>query len=157
MLVRHPLFGVGPGGYRAEFSTTKLAMIDDGATFWWGHTDGSLFANAHNEPIEVGAELGVLGLVTLGWCAWVLLGELRRRPVPPTDDPVDDDRRALQWAGLAALAVLSATYFPLRTALVAYPYVLLLAWMLEPRGVLAEDDGAAAAAARLAAPKEVAA
>lgn len=137
MLARNPLLGVGPGGYRAEFASTKLAMIEDGARFWWGHGDGSLFVNAHNEVIELGAELGAIGLLALGWGAVVVLAELRRRPLRSLEDrvDVDGDRRALEWAGLAALAVLSMTYFPMRTALVAYPFLLLLAWVLEPRDV----------------------
>ena len=38
--------------------------------------------------------------------------------------------RALAWAGLAELAVLSLAYFPFRVALVAWPAVLFLAWVL---------------------------
>ncbi|HVS15402.1 MAG TPA: hypothetical protein VMV46_15855, partial [Thermoanaerobaculia bacterium] len=144
-----------------EFAPTKLALIEEGETFWWGHTDGSLVINAHNEPIEVAAEPGGLGLLALGWCVVVVLGELRRRPLSPVDAPggaadrlaaeaiaATVDRRALEWAGLAALSVLSMTYFPLRTALVAYPYLLLLSWVLEPsRGLdaIGESEGSAAA------------
>jgi len=210
MLARNPLLGVGPGAYRAEFAPTKLAMIEEGETFWWGHTDGSLFINAHNEPIELAAELGGLGLLALGWCVVVVLGELRRRPLSPVDAPggapggagtggagaagsktavgrsskgkstlgksalgkslaksrardrlaagalvAAADRRALEWSGLVALAVLSMTYFPLRTALVAYPYLLLLSWVLEPsRGLdaIGETEGSAAAGSAAGSP-----
>jgi O-antigen ligase len=149
MLASHPLLGAGPGAYRAEFAPTKLEMIEEGKTFWWGHTDGSLFVNAHNEPIEVGAELGVLGLIALGWCLWTILGARPRRHADPaediSEDPSESDRRALAWAGLAALAVLSLAYFPMRTALVAYPFVLLLAWVLEARGGDGAGDHSAAA------------
>jgi O-antigen ligase len=153
MLAVRPLLGVGPGVYSAEFVPAKLALQERGAEFWAGHTAGSQFANAHSEPIELAAELGALGVLALLWAGWTLLGALRRRPVAPASgDPVDADRRALQWSGLAALAVLSLTYFPLRTALVAYPYVLLLAWVLEPRSpAAAEDEPAAVPAAEAAA------
>ncbi|HVS13704.1 MAG TPA: O-antigen ligase family protein, partial [Thermoanaerobaculia bacterium] len=157
MLASRPLLGVGPGAYRAEFVPSKLALQERGVEFWTGHTAGSQFANAHSEPIEVAAELGALGLLAVAWGAWTLLGVLRRRPLAPAPgDPADRDRRALQWSALTALAVLSLTYFPLRTALVAYPYVLLLAWVLEPRsgaaaGAPPEEAQAAALREELAA------
>lgn len=123
MFERHPLAGVGQGAYQAEFAPAKLALIDRGAVFFPGLTQGSAFDNAHNEILESAAEWGIPGLLALAWGLWVLLGALRRESGEPAD-------RALAWAGTAALAVLSLVDFPFRTALVGFPALLFLSWVL---------------------------
>jgi O-antigen ligase len=123
MLERHPLAGVGQGAYQAEFAPAKLALIDRGAVFFPGLTQGSAFDNAHNEILESAAEWGIPGLLVLAWGLWVLLGTLRRNTGAPED-------RALAWAGTAALAVLSLVDFPFRVALVGFPALLFLSWAL---------------------------
>jgi O-antigen ligase len=84
-----------------------------------------VFANAHNEVLEAAAEWGVPGLAALAWALWVLFAALRRR-----DRRAEE--RALAWAGVAALAVLSLMAFPFRVALVAYPALLFLSGVLRP-------------------------
>jgi O-antigen ligase len=121
MLARHPLTGVGHGAYRPEFVPAKLALMDRGVAFSPELTQVG-FANAHNEYLEVGAEWGVPGLLALAWGLWVLLGALRRER--------GIEERALAWAGTAALAVLSLADFPFRVALVAFPALLFLSWIL---------------------------
>jgi O-antigen ligase len=123
MLERHPLAGVGQGAYPAEFAPAKLALIDRGAVFFPGLTQGSAFENAHNDILESAAEWGIPGLLALAWGLWVLLGALRQEAGEPED-------RALAWAGTAALAVLSLVDFPFRIALVAFPALLFLSWVL---------------------------
>jgi O-antigen ligase len=127
MLERHPLAGVGQGAYQAEFAPAKLALIDRGAVFFPGLTQGSAFDNAHNEILESAAEWGIPGLLALGWGLWVLLGALRRKTGDTAGAPED---RALAWAGTAALAVLSLVDFPFRVALVGFPALLFLSWAL---------------------------
>jgi hypothetical protein len=124
MLREHPLAGVGHGAYQPEFVPAKLALLDRGVRFF---PDQNLvgFANAHDEYLEVGAEWGLPGLLALGWGLWVLLGALRRNGGEPED-------RALAWAGTAALAALSLVDFPFRIALVAFPALLFLSWVLRP-------------------------
>ena len=122
MLAEHPLAGVGQGGYLPEFSPAKLTLIARGVPFFQGHMQ-PVFANAHSEFLEVAAEWGVPGLLALGWGLWVLWRALRRGG-PPAED------RALAFAGVAALAVLALVHFPFRTALVGFPAVLFLAWVL---------------------------
>ena len=123
MLGQHPLTGVGQGAYRAEFVPAKLALLDRGVSFYPGLTQSSGFANAHNEILEVGADWGIPGLLALAWGLWALFQALRKDGRLP-------DERALAWAGAAALAVLSFFHFPFRVALVAFPALLFLSWVL---------------------------
>jgi O-antigen ligase len=123
MLRQHPLAGVGHGAYRAEFVPAKLALLDQGVSFYPGLTQSSGFANAHNELLEAGADWGIPGLLALAWGLWVLLQALRKGGRAP-------DERALAWSGVAALAVLSFVDFPFRVALVAFPALLFLSWVL---------------------------
>jgi len=123
MLGEHPLAGVGQGAYRTEFAPAKLALLDRGVPFFLSQLDVNFF-NAHNEILEVGADLGVPGLLALGWGLWIFLGALRRRTAG-----ADRWIAALAWGGTAALALLSLFQFPFRIALVAFPALLFLAWV----------------------------
>lgn len=126
MLEDRPLTGVGHGAYRPEFIPTKTELLDEGVGFFPNQTQ-VVFANAHNEYLEVGAEWGIPGLLALAWGLWVLFGALRRRDRPAQE-------RGLAWAGTAALAVLSLVHFPFRVALVAFPALLFLSWVLGRTG-----------------------
>jgi O-antigen ligase len=137
MLARHPLAGVGHGGYLPEFVPAKLALIDRGARFFPDPTL-SVFANAHDEFLTVGAEWGLPGLLAVAWGLWTLLGALRR---------LEPEERVLAGAGTAALAVLALVDFPFHVALVAYPALLFLSWVLRRRA--GETAGEPAAAPEL--------
>ncbi len=123
MLERHPWTGVGQGAYRAEFARAELALVDQGFTPYRGHAE-PFFANAHNDYLEAAAEWGLPGLAALAWALWVLLRSLRagaRRG--------DAGDQALAWAAVAAAAFLALGHFPFHLALVAYPYLLVFAWI----------------------------
>jgi O-antigen ligase len=139
MFERHPLAGVGHGAYRAEFGTARLALWEEGERFY-RRQHQTYFSNAHSEPLEVLAESGLPGVLALGWALWLLLRQLRRkcRGDPPAFERTE---AALAWAGMTALAVLSLANFPMRIALVAYPYLLLTSRIFAP-----EDETAPAAA-----------
>lgn len=131
MFREHPLLGVGHGAYRSEYADAKLALLEDGRKFLKSQTQ-VMFVNAHNEPLEVLAETGLLGGAALLWGVGVLFVTLRRR-LPRRDG---NDREgggsadsALAWAGLLALLILSLGQFPFRLALTGYPAVLFLAWI----------------------------
>lgn len=132
MLEEHPILGVGHGAYRAEFGHAKLALRQAGVPFFRKQHQ-PYFVNAHNEVLEAAAEWGIVGLAALLWGLGVLWRQLRRRrwALAP-DDAAGGAELALMWGGVAALAVMSMGNFPLRLALVAYPFVLLLAWILQP-------------------------
>ena len=140
MLREHPLSGVGQGAYRPEFIPAKVALLDRGVPFYPGQNQ-VVFANAHNEILEVGADLGIPGLLALGWALWTLGRALVRGREEEKDerdgrDGQDgksrDGDRALAWGGAIALLVLSLAQFPFRIALVAFPALLFLAWVCRP-------------------------
>jgi O-antigen ligase len=157
MLGRHPWAGVGHGAYRAEFAPAKLALVEGGVAFLSGQQQH--FANAHDEPLEVAADCGVPGLLALAWALAVLAMAVRTRALPPRPEAgsggssAEDSRRrersevrgggsAARWprhadgafvaGGLVALGLLSLVDFPFRIALVAFPALLFLAWVLRP-------------------------
>ena len=165
MLERHPWAGVGQGAFRAEFVPAKLALLDRGAAFLSGEQQN--FVNAHDEPLEVGADLGVPGLLALAWALVVVTAAARLRTAAAADDmprvpaaggasrvaaaggashaPAaagDPDGGPAHGAlgadgafaagGLVALGVLCLVDFPFRVALVAFPALLFLAWVLRP-------------------------
>jgi len=119
MFERHPLAGVGHGGYLPEFVPAKLALLDRGVQFFPVSTL-AVFSNAHNEFLTLAAEWGLPGLIAAAWGLWVLFGALRAR---------EGEERAMAWAGTAALVVLALVDFPFHVALVAYPAVLFLSWV----------------------------
>ncbi len=122
----NPWTGVGHGAYRPEFVPAKLELAHAGTRFFAQHNQ-PVFANAHNEPLEVAAELGWPGVLALVWGLGVIAFAALRSTGTRRED------RALFHAGLAALGVLSIAYFPFRIALVAFPALLFLAWGLDPR------------------------
>jgi O-antigen ligase len=122
MMEQHPAAGVGHGAYLPEYAPAKLALLDRGVEFLPGQTT-PIFDNAHNEFLEAGADWGIPGLLALAWALWVLFRAARRLP---------DRDRSLAWPGLAALTVLSLAYFPFRVAILAFPAILFLAWVLRP-------------------------
>ncbi len=128
MLEEDPLTGAGWGVYRAEFAPVKLELARDGVSFYPAHLYPT-FQNAHNEILEVGGELGILGLLALGWGILEAFRSVRRIR--------DRDRRGLARAGLVAMLLVSAAYFPFRIAVTAFPYLLFLAWTFHG----ARDDG----------------
>ncbi len=127
MFRQHPLVGVGHGAYRSEFGRARVALVDEGVVFFRSN-DRPVFANAHNEYLEVAAEWGLVGLAALLWALVVVVRLLLAASTSGTDPPGKTDR-ALAWAGLVALAVLSLSYFPFRVAMIAYQAVIFFAWM----------------------------
>jgi len=119
MLARHPLSGVGVGGYRAEYTGAKEALLGQGRAFSPFALE-STFANAHNDFLEVAAELGWPGVLALGW-ALVWLGRAAARAAPA--------ERAVTLAGLAAILTVALANFPFEIALVAYPWLIFVAWV----------------------------
>ena len=123
LLADHPLAGVGFGAYRAEFGPAKLRRLGEGTPFFTGHVNPS-FASAHDEYLEVGADLGWPGLAALAWGIALVVRAVWRagRRFAPAD-------RALAWGGLVALALLALGYFPFRLGPVAFPALAWLAWL----------------------------
>jgi len=141
----HPWAGSGIGTFRAEFSDAKARLLSRGAEFF-AEQQHPVFANAHSEPLEVLAELGLLGIAALAWGAWRLARSLRR--LPPE---LGRGELGLARGGVVAFALMAAFGFPFRLALVAYPALAFVAWIFAAGGdgeTESESAGAPSAAAR---------
>ena len=122
MLGQHPLAGVGHGAYRSHYAEARLALVAQGRDFSGLYRQFTFF-NAHNDLLEVAAELGVPGLLALAWAIWTLISSWRR---------LDAQERPLALAALASLTVLAMGTFPFETALVIFPFLLFLSGVLRP-------------------------
>ena len=129
MLRRQPLSGVGHGAFRAAYADTRLALIERGVPVFAEQTN-VMMATPHNEPLSVAAEQGAPGILALAWAVWCLYRAARRVS--------DDAERATAWSGLAALAALATVWFPFHAPAVAWPWLLLLAWVFRK----ADESGA---------------
>lgn len=132
MLEHHPWLGVGLGAFTTEFAGAKTELTAEGVRFYERHFEPH-FASAHNEYLEVAAECGWLGLLALGWGIALVLRELVRS-ARRAKEREDRERAvadvALMASGAAALFMLALASFPMQLAMVAYPYLLLLSWIL---------------------------
>ncbi len=143
MVREHPLTGVGVGAYRTEFIRAKTALVGAGVAFFPEQMN-VVFANAHNELLEVAAETGVPGLTAFAFGLFLVVRRLmraRRRDgaEPSAAGSRPETSRALAWAGVAALGVLSLANFPFRIAIALWPICLFLAWILCPPEATGED------------------
>lgn len=132
MLEHNPWLGVGLGAFTTEFAGAKTELMAEGVRFFDKHSEPH-FAEAHNEYLEIAAECGWLGLAALAWGIGVAARELARN-LRRSRSREDRGREAadavLLVSGAAALGVLCLASFPMQLAMVAYPYVLLLSWIL---------------------------
>lgn len=129
MTAEHPLAGVGLGAFRAEYAAAKLALLTRGAVFDRAQPY-AIFADAHNEPLQIAAECGLGGLLAFGWGAWLVLARLRVKWRAAAADRVAGRADpALAWGVAAAMALLALSNFPFRIALVGFPLALFGAWL----------------------------
>lgn len=131
MAGEEPWTGVGLGAYRAEFGKARIELQDQGATFFGGHRQ-PYFVNAHSDPLEALAEWGIPGLLAVLWGAAIVF----RRAVAPggvfPGDRAPEGRASLLPAFVAAMTVVTLTNFPFRLALLAYPWLVVLAEIFAP-------------------------
>jgi O-antigen ligase len=156
MVEEHPLTGVGVGAFRTEFIPAKTALLRDGVVFF-AEQMNVVFANAHNDLLEVAAETGLPGLFALLFGLVLLARRLVRRqrrekarPGAPAEAPTGSAAAtvstALAWAGLVGIGVLSLANFPFRIAIALWPICLFLAWLLssDEADEASGDEGGAA-------------
>ena len=109
MLRQHPATGIGVGAFRTEFIVAKTALVRAGVPFF-AEQQNVVFADAHNELLQVAAETGWPGLAAmifgLGMTTRRLL-RWRRQAADGTPAASAGPEAALAWAGLTAIAVLS--------------------------------------------------
>jgi O-antigen ligase len=112
----HPLIGLGHGVYRTE----AAAYYPAGASKTW-------LIDAHNLPLHVAAETGIVGLIgffgALLWALARVVRRVRRDRLSGAPQAVLD-RTAL--FGLTVILVLGVTHFPLHHAPVALAFWTLL-------------------------------
>ena len=138
MFEEHPVMGVGHGAFRAAFAEARLALVREGVVFLRTQ-ENPIFANAHNEYLEVAAEGGLFGLAALAWAVWVFVSELQRFRRERGAEASLRAAFSLAVGGLAALAVLSSAFFPFRAAITAFPALLFLAWVLRVSAATPEE------------------
>jgi O-antigen ligase len=115
-----PWIGQGPGTFGLLYNRTKEQLLDRGVGFYRGHGPQSSFANAHNELLEVAAEMGMVGLAAAFWAGLCLLRASRR---------VALGQRRLVLAVAAGIATVSMSYFPFRTSATALPILIGVSWL----------------------------
>jgi O-antigen ligase len=116
MFTSQPATGVGNDNYSREFFSARAAYLERGDDHGNRGEVSTHFERAHNDPLEMLAEMGLVGLVWMGLFTWVLV-----RAVP--------DRLRLALAACAWLPFLML-HFPTHLAVGALPGCLLLAEFL---------------------------
>jgi tetratricopeptide (TPR) repeat protein len=118
ILLEHPLFGSGLGTFPEQFLKYR-----DPEMF------SSVLLHAHNEILQILAQLGVLGLLSLGWLFYGYFRILKSKPVEDADGSW---RYLLPLAGFLGKGLVDA-YFESSTATLMVA-VCLVGW-LPPRSV----------------------
>ena len=128
MFIDHPVTGVGTGTFswnyyeyklRAERKYPRLLPHDLAS---WTSTRRVNFGEAHNEWLQVAAEMGAIGIAAMV-IAFVLFW--RRNRIGSADDDAGRIAVALTLPLLATLAVLCLAQFPLRLAAPSVTYAIL--------------------------------
>jgi hypothetical protein len=112
MLASHPWFGIGIGRYY-DASAPLLASSSLAAYYFR--------ENAHNNYLQLAAELGLVGAVAIGWLLWTVAMRVRIGVSRNTES-------MLFWlaAGLAAFLLTALVGHPLLTPQVSLNFWLLL-------------------------------
>lgn len=122
MFREHPVTGVGPAAFRAEFGLAKLRLSAEGVEFFRGQHQ-VFFVNAHSDYLEALSEWGLLGAGALIWAIWVLFSSRARRR---ENEGHTDDLRRVELPIMAGMAVISVANFPFHVGLIAYPWLLFI-------------------------------
>lgn len=108
-----PIFGYGPAGWRSAFAPHEVGA----------HLYDSF--HAHSEPVELGVELGAVGLLLIGGLIFAFFRAAKRQL-----DVVDHDLRCSvgvgALVGLVAVVFQCGADFPLRTPGVAVPFAIFV-------------------------------
>lgn len=127
---RHPVTGIGPGGFAADSQRHRFDAEIALHTRLPPPSTANTFAQAHNEGLQLGAEAGwpalLLALAALGWLMLRLLNLAR---APGAVEPL------LLAAVLGAGGVAALAWFPLQVPLTATILLLVCgrAWRLVAR------------------------
>lgn len=122
----HPVLGVGPGGFSADFVRARLAAEERVGRRLVHRSASAHFDNAHNDPLTVAAEAGVPAAAALALALAALLAPLaaaaRRERAGKGHGGLPAEALL---ASLAAVLVLSLANFPIQIVPVSGPFALL--------------------------------
>lgn len=122
----HPVLGVGPGGFSADFVRARLAAEERSDRRLIHRSASAHFDNAHCDPLTVAAETGLPAAAALALAFGALLVPLaaasrrERSPGRPGSLPAET-----LLASLVAVLVLSLANFPIQIIPVSGPFALL--------------------------------
>lgn len=126
-----PLFGIGLGGYKIHFVPYKPSFLASprGTSYAFPFPRAD---QAHNEYVQVVAEMGTVGgLVLLAGVG--MLGYLGLRRVSSQRDPTKRLELLLLGGGLVAILVHAVPTFPFHLPASSLVFVVLLGLALSPR------------------------
>ncbi len=112
MIAERPITGVGAAQFGCRFAPARLSWLDRGGGHGRRGELATHFEWAHCEPLQLVAELGVLGWMWLGLLLWFL----SRREVR---------RRTLMWLTLAAVMPFALMHYPLHLACMVFPLIIV--------------------------------
>lgn len=126
MFKAQPLVGVGLGDYKREFLNYKAQFLTTERGQHYKETVGYILraAQAHNEYVQIGAELGLLGLLAAAFLIAMIFRSARQRLLQQAQE-----QRWITWgllAGAAAFMSDSFFSFPLHLPANALAFVFLL-------------------------------
>jgi len=126
----HPLTGVGLGAYKINFVPYKADFLatPQGAAYDFPIARA---AQAHNEYVQVAAELGTIGLIVL-LCGLAAIAYYGLRRIAKQDDPERRLELLLLGAGLLALLVHAAVSFPWHLPASSLAFVAILGLAFSP-------------------------
>ena len=127
----HPLTGVGLGAYKINFVPYKADFLatPQGAAYDFPIARA---AQAHNEYVQVAAELGTLGLIVL-LCGLAAIAYYGLRRIARQDDPERRLELLLLGAGLLALLVHAGVSFPWHLPASSLAFIAILGLAFSPR------------------------
>ena len=134
MVRAHPLAGVGPGGYAAEFVPARLAAELRSHTRMVNPKITSSYGEAHCDYLQAAAEVGIPGaLLSLGALATLLVQLACAASRAPDGETAE---AALLLGVLVAGVIAALTWFPLQRPITSVPLLLAAgrAWRLGTAG-----------------------
>ncbi len=121
----HPILGIGPGGFAADFVRARLAAEERASRRLVHRSESSHFDNAHCDPLTVAAEIGLPAALALATALFALLAGLAGAVRREGRDPSGTVPAETLLPALAAVLVLALANFPIQIVPVSGPFALL--------------------------------
>ncbi|HEX8617541.1 MAG TPA: O-antigen ligase family protein, partial [Thermoanaerobaculia bacterium] len=126
MCADRPLVGVGPGGYKFHYMNYYIRTREEMPRYFrTAHTEAVNFGEAHNDHLQLLAEMGVPGYVTVAGAILSVGWFSRRRRAAFRDRERNEVAAVLAAPLVILLGITALAQFPLLIAAPAYTYTLL--------------------------------